>query len=165
MNTDDERDNREGAGRGSRERRHRAREAALQMLYQWEVGRASVHEVVRTYWSIERPGEAPLSPPLETFAGELVRGTVEHVQEIDPLIAESAEHWRLERMATIDRLILRLAVYEFLHAADTPRKVVINEALELARTYSSDDAVKFVNGILDGVKRRLDKPEGREPKA
>jgi N utilization substance protein B len=164
VNGGDEQQN--GRGRGGRERRHRAREAALQMLYQWEIGRASVHEVMRTYWSIERPGEAPLSAPLQEFASDLARGTIEHVEEIDPLIAECAEHWRLERMATIDRLILRLAVFEFLHATDTPRKVVINEAIELARTYSSDDAVKFVNGILDGIKRRLDKDkaevDGRE---
>ncbi len=156
MSPDDEAAGQRDSAR-RRDLRHRAREAALQMLSQWEVGQTGIDEVVRTYWSIDRPGEAPLPPPLETFAADLVRGTVAHVPEIDPLIAECAEHWRLERMATIDRLILRLAVFEFLHAADTPKKVVINEAIELARTYSSDDAVKFVNGILDGIKRRLDK--------
>ncbi len=139
-----------------RDRRHRAREAALQMLYQWEVGRTAIEEVVQTYWSIERPGEAPMSPPLEGFASELAAGTVEHLEEIDPLLAAHAEHWRLPRMAIVDRLILRLAVFEFLHSRDIPRKVVINEALELARTFSTDDAIKFVNGILDGVRRDLD---------
>jgi len=142
-----------------RDHRHRAREAALQMLYQWEVGRADVAEVVHSYWSIDRPGETPLSDTLQAFASRLVTGTVSHVEEIDPLIVASAEHWRLSRMAIVDRLILRLAVHEFLHDPDTPKKVVINEALELARTYSSDDAVKFVNGLLDGIKRRLE--EGR----
>jgi transcription antitermination protein NusB len=146
-----------GPREGQRESRHRAREAALQMLYQWEVGRCSVHEVTRTYWSIDRPGQAPLPEALQAFASDLVRGTVDHVQEIDPIISESAEHWRLERMAAVDRLILRLAVYEFLYSSETPKKVVINEALELAKTFSADDAVKFVNGILDGIKRRLDR--------
>ncbi len=151
---DEEADERESNAR--RDRRHRAREAALQMLYQWEVGRTDVAEVVRTYWSIERPGEAPLSAPLEAFASQLAAGTVEHVAEIDPILSAHAEHWRLPRMAIVDRLILRLAVFEFLYARDIPRKVVINEALELARTFSSDDAVKFVNGILDGINRSLD---------
>ena len=71
------------------------------------------------------------------------------------MIAEAAEHWRIERMAVLDRLVLRLAVYEFLHEADTPAKVIINEALELARTFSTDEAVKFINGILDAIRRRL----------
>ncbi len=143
-------------GFGEREPRHRARQAALQMLYQWEVGRADPQEVVRTYWSIERPGETPLSPELESFANGLVLGTASHVAELDPLIAGNAEHWRIERMAIIDRLVLRLAVFEMLHDPDTPRAVAINEALELARTFSSEDAVKFVNGILDAIKRRLE---------
>ena len=154
MSRDDEADGREPDER--RDRRHRAREAALQMLYQWEVGRTAIEEVLGTYWSIERPGEAPLAAPLEAFASELAAGTVDHVAEIDPILAAHAEHWRLTRMAIVDRLILRLAVFEFLYSRDIPRKVVINEALELARTFSSDDAVKFVNGILDGIRRELD---------
>lgn len=142
--------------RARRDRRHRAREAALQMLYQWEVGRTGIDEVVQTYWSIDRPGEAELSAPLRAFAVSLASGTVEHVAEIDPIVSAQAEHWRLSRMAIIDRLILRLAVFEFLYARDVPRKVVINEAIELARTFSSDDAVKFVNGLLDGINKRLE---------
>ena len=77
---------------------------------------------------------------------------------IDPVIVESAEHWRIERMNVLDRLILRLAIYEFLHEVDTPARVIINEALELARTFSGDDSVRFINGILDAIRRRL----GRE---
>ena len=148
-----------------RDRRHRAREAALQMLYQWEVGRTEIDEVLRTYWSIERPGEGPLAAPLEAFASKLAAGTVEHLAEIDPLVSSHAEHWRLSRMAIVDRLILRLAVYQFLYSRDIPRKVVINEALELARTFSSDDAVGFVNGILDGIRRELDTTSDDAPTA
>ncbi len=155
MNADrDDRDERGSPAR--RDRRHRAREAALQMLYQWEVGRTSIEEVVESYWSIDRPGEAALSPPLRSLATMLASGTVQHVADIDPIVAAQAEHWRLSRMAIIDHLILRLAVFEFLYSPDVPRKVVINEAIELARTFSSDDAVKFVNGVLDGINKRLE---------
>ena len=136
--------------------RHRAREAAVQMLYQWEVGRTDIDEVVQTYWAIERPDERPLATPLQVFATDLARGTVARLEQIDHLIAEHTEHWRPSRMAVVDRDILRLAIYEFLSAEDVPKKVVINEALELARTFSADEAIGFVNGILDAVKRELE---------
>ena len=83
-----------------------------------------------------------------------------HLAELllqNKMIAEAAEHWRLERLNVLDRLILRLAIYELLHEPDTPAKVVINEALELARTFSGDDAVRFVNGVLDAVRRKLER--------
>ncbi len=150
--------------------RHRAREAALQMLYQTEVGRASVHEAVRTYW----PGrDAPPSPEDEhadavpaaavdehgrTFANALVSGTVGRLAEIDELIASHLKNWRIERTAVIDRLILRLAIYELLTETGTPAKVIINEALELARTFSGEEPVAFINGVLDAVRKTL----GRE---
>ena len=150
---------RRSAVRLSRDSRHRAREAALQMLYQWEVGKTTVPDVLRTFWLHEAADEAPgVSPELRAFAERLARGVAEAVGTIDPVIVESAEHWRLERMNVVDRLILRLAIYEFLHEPETPARVVINEALELARTFSGDDAVRFINGILDAIRRRL----GRE---
>ena len=142
------------SARPAPESRHRAREAAIQMLYQWEVGRVSVHEVLTTFWT-HPPEGTPLSEDLRAFATSLARGTVEHVGEIDPLIADAAEHWRIERMNVLDRLILRLAVYEFQHETDTPGKVIINEALELARSFSADDSVRFINGILDAIRRTL----------
>jgi transcription antitermination protein NusB len=134
--------------------RHRAREAALQMLYQWEVGRASAHEAVVTYWPAR---EADESVPEETraFANALMRGTIERVKEADELIAAHARNWRVERMAVIDRLVLRLAIYELLTEEDTPAKVIINEALELARTFSGEEPVPFINGILDAVRKTL----------
>jgi len=137
--------------------RRRAREAALQMLYQWEVGRASAHEAIATYWPAH-DAEPPLTDPLRDFANTLVRGTIDRVKEIDGLLAAHADNWRVERMAIIDRLVLRLAVYQFLADPDTPPRVVINEALELARTYSGEEAVGFVNGVLDSVKKDL-RPE------
>ena len=147
-------------GNGSRphrEERHRGREAAVQMLYQWEVGRAPLPEVMQTFWTQAGTEAETLSEDLQLFAGELASGVVAHVEQIDPMIGEAAEHWRLERMNVLDRLILRLAVYEFLYQGATPPKVVINEALELARTFSTDDAVRFINGILDAIRRRLEK--------
>ena len=141
--------------RPSREARHRAREAAVQMLYQWEVGKVSMLEVRQTFW-MHGPWESgPLSDDLRAFATMLATGVAGTVAEIDPMIAEAAENWRLERMNVLDRLILRLAVYEFLHEPETPAKVIINEALELARTFSTDDSVRFINGVLDAIRRTL----------
>lgn len=149
---------RRATSRPGKDSRHRARETALQMLYQWEVGRTSVSDVLRTFWLHQESEEAGLSDELRAFAVRLATGVTDTVGDIDPAIVESAEHWRLERMNVVDRLILRLAIYEFLHEADTPSRVIINEALELARTFSGDDSVRFINGILDAIRRRL----GRE---
>ena len=148
-----------------RETRHRAREAAVQMLYQWEVGRVAMFEVNETYWQHgswpETAGAAAageeVGAEVRDFATVLANGVAANVQPIDQLIVEAAEHWRIERMAIVDRLILRIAVYEFLHEKETPGKVIINEALELARTFSTDEAVKFINGILDGIRRTLER--------
>jgi transcription antitermination protein NusB len=150
--------------------RHRAREAALQMLYQGEIGRVSAHEAVRAYW----PGrDAPPSADDEhadaipevavdeigrTFANALVSGTIARTAELDALITGHLKNWRIERTAVIDRLILRLAIFELLTETDTPAKVIINEALELARTFSGEEPVPFINGVLDAVRKTL----GRE---
>lgn len=149
--------------------RHRAREAALQMLYQWEVGRASAHEAVRTYW----PGrDEPPSPEDEradaspeamvdennrTWANALVAATIERVKEADELIAAHTRKWRVERMAVLDRLVMRMAICELLTEAETPARVIINEALELARTYSGEEPVPLINGVLDAVRKTLNR--------
>jgi N utilization substance protein B len=136
--------------------RHRAREAALQILYQWEVGAAQVDRAVRTFFDLQWPDETPPPDALREFATRLAHDTVARLEAIDPLIAETAERWRPERMAVIDRLILRMAVCEMLRGQETPAPVVINEALELARTFSTEDAVKFINGVLDAIRKKLD---------
>jgi transcription antitermination protein NusB len=148
---------RRSAPRAPREARHRAREAALQMLYQWEVGRLSMFEVRQTFWTHDDESGEPLGGELREFAVTLAEGVATAVDALDPIIAEAAEHWRLERMNVMDRLILRLAVYEFLHRPGTHAKVIINEALELARSFSGDEAVRFINGILDGIRRKLER--------
>ena len=125
------------------------------MLYQWEVGRAGgAHEAIGTYWPSRDP-ESAVSEEHREFANRLVRGTIERVAEIDGLLAQRAQNWRVDRMAVIDRLILRLGAYELLGEPDTPAKVVINEAIELARAYTGDEAVGFVNGILDAIRKDL----------
>ena len=134
--------------------RHRARQAAVQMLYQCEVGQHEIEEVVRTFWLANLPGSEGAPENVRAFAEQLVRMTQANLDRIDALIVETAEHWRLSRMAALDRIILRLAIAEFLDGS-TPRNVVINEALELAKTFSGEESVKFVNGILDAVKKKM----------
>jgi N utilization substance protein B len=136
--------------------RHRGREAALQMLYQWEVGRMPIDEVCRTFWT-SGPAGTPPPESVRTFAILLASGVAGTTAQLDPLIVEAAEHWRIERMNVMDRLILRLGVYELLHEPETPAKVVINEALELGRTFSADESVRFINGILDAIRRTLNR--------
>lgn len=134
--------------------RRRAREAALQMLYQCEVGRSSPGDTILSYWPARDEADA-LGDDLREFANDLVRGTTARTAEIDGLLARRLQNWRVERMAVIDRAVLRLAVYELLAQPDTPAKVIINEALELARAYSGEEAVAFVNGVLDGVRKEM----------
>ena len=135
-----------------------SRDVAIQMLYQWEVGRLSVPEVAESFWRI---GEIDESIPerARERAAELVRGTVEQVGRIDRILEEASRNWRLDRMPVIDRLILRLGIYELLHDPDTPPAVVIDEAIELARRFSTEEAVPFVNGVLDAVKDRIERGE------
>lgn len=125
------------------------------MLYQWEVGRVSMYDVRDTFWQHDTEALAPLAEDLRAFTAHLADGVVAEVAHLDPIISEAAEHWRLERMNVLDRLILRLAVYEFLHEPETPGKVIINEALELARAFSGDEAVRFINGLLDAIRKKL----------
>jgi transcription antitermination protein NusB len=132
--------------------RHRAREAALQILYSCEIGGAPAAEAAEAFFDEHQPDA---SDSVRAFARELVEGAVDETPRLDQLIAEHSQHWRLERLATIDRLILRLAVWELQHHPDTPPAVVLDEAIELARTFSTDDSVRFVNGVLDGIRKTL----------
>ena len=129
--------------------RHRAREMALQLLYQWEVGGIDangIDDAVDLFWAVH-----PAPPPRRELALGLARGAVGALPQIDALIARHSDNWRSERLAVVDRLIMRLAVYELLFER-TPPAVVINEALELAKTFSGERAVAFINGVLDAVR-------------
>jgi len=139
-----------------KDRRRRAREAALQILYQWDVGRAEIDRSVDTYFDLQWPDDNPAPDEIRAFASTLARETVEGLAVIDPLIADTAERWRPERMPVLDRLILRMAICELMRQPATPPAVVINEALELARTFSTEESVKFINGMLDGVRKKIE---------
>jgi N utilization substance protein B len=140
--------------------RHRAREAALQILYQWEIGRGDVDQASETFFESQWPDKRPPSEALRGFATSLARDTVVRLAAIDELIAGTAERWRPERMAVLDRLILRMAICELLRDPGIPPAVVINEALELARTFSTEDAVRFINGMLDAVTKKVERASG-----
>lgn len=129
--------------------RRKGRELALQMLYQWDVTREPVESVIESSSELSTAGEAT-----RAFASGLVEGTIDRVEEIDKILIETSEHWRLGRMSTVDRNVLRLAVYELLTKA-APPGVVINEALEVAKRFSSPESVGFVNGVLDKVNQDL----------
>jgi N utilization substance protein B len=136
--------------------RRKARECALQMLFAADVAEMPATDVVRSYWS--ELGEADLDETAREFATRLAAGTLQNLELLDDRIRSRAEHWRISRMAIVDRNILRLAVYEFLHEP-TPRTVAINEALEIARRFSTYEATQFINGILDAIKRDLDEQQ------
>jgi N utilization substance protein B len=136
--------------------RHRAREAALQILYQWDIGGRAVEKSADTFFTRQWPDADEAPDELRAFATRLAVDTVDRMADIDPLIAETAERWRPERMAVLDRLILRMAVCEMLRDRDTPAAVVINESLELARTFSTEESVKFINGMLDAIRKKIE---------
>jgi transcription antitermination protein NusB len=136
--------------------RRKARECALQMLFAADVAETPADDVVRAYWA--ELGEDDIDPSARDFATRLASGTLANINTLDERIRSRAEHWRISRMAIVDRNILRLAVYEFLYEP-TPRTVAINEALEIARRFSTYEATQFINGILDAIKGDLDQEQ------
>jgi len=133
--------------------RHRSRQRALQVLFLWDLRKQSIDEALASFYeTLGSEEEDPQPTPPDQFMEDLVRGASEQSAEIDQRISAKSEHWRLERMPVVDRNILRLAVFE-LSAMKTPAPVVIDEALELARQFSGDDSVSFINGVLDAVHR------------
>ncbi len=153
--------------------RRQGREMALQMLFQWDLAGSPLPQILREFdthlYAAETGGAAPKRPATTvgshdgepkqdqvalSFARRLVEGVVQRVAEIDELIAEHAENWRIERMSTVDRNVLRLAVYELSTEADVPKVVVIDEAIEIAKRFGSEQSGAFVNGLLDALLHR-----------
>ncbi len=130
-----------------------SREAALKILYASDVSKETGRESVKKYWE----NNDPSSEDIRSFSEVIVFGVGEHQGEIDGVISGFAKNWQLERMATIDRNILRIASFELLYLPGTPSKVIINEAVELAKKYGDKDSSKFVNGILDKVKDKRER--------
>lgn len=140
--------------------RRKSRELALQMLFQWEVGKHTPAHVVATFL---KPKEA--EAPENTFARELFQGTVDEISALDPMLRQHASHWRLERMAAVDRNLIRLALFEMLHHPQTAHAVIINEALDIARRFSGEESAQFVNGVLDAIRKSIpSRPEKGETK-
>jgi N utilization substance protein B len=130
--------------------RRRARELALQLLYQHEHTNADFEAMQGDFDEWANADDA-----VRAFADRLLRGAVDHLEELDAELARQTAHWRLERLAAVDRNILRLAMYELLYEEDTPPAVVIDEAIEIAKKFGAEESSRFVNGVLDGfVKRR-----------
>ena len=136
-------------------RRRKARELAVQLLYQCDIGKTEPEATMALFWEHFR-----VEIKVREFCRQLVLGTVDRLAVIDELLGEASEHWSLGRMSVVDRNILRLATYELLDRADIPASVSINEAIEIAKRYSTPDAAVFINGVLDRVKRMV-QPVGR----
>jgi transcription antitermination protein NusB len=139
--------------------RHNARAAALQALYECEIGGLSPQQALGV---LHHAGPPDVTDPGEAehgFVIALIKGAIGNRDALDERIGDAAKNWRVERMAVLDRLVMRLAVEEMMRHRESPPRVVISEAIELARSYSGEEAAKFVNGVLDGVYRKL-KDEG-----
>ena len=130
-------------------KRTKARECALQMLYQWDLTREPLERGAGLFWSVRTSTDET-----RARAESLFRGCQSHVEGLDAEIAQAAHNWRFERIAAIDKNILRLGAYELMHEKDTPASVVIDEAVELAKRFAEADSPAFVNGVLDAIKTR-----------
>ncbi|MDX1582826.1 MAG: transcription antitermination factor NusB [Thermoanaerobaculia bacterium] len=134
--------------RGSGARRS-ARELALQMLFQFDLSGNDVDHILERFDDLERARE-----DIRRFAIRLFRGTVEHRDEIDDRIQRQAQHWKMSRMAVVDRNIIRMSVYELMYERETPHLVVIDEAIEIGKRFGTEKSSQFINGILDGILKR-----------
>src|SRR5687767_5609608 len=138
--------------------RRKARELALQMLFQADMSGNQPDMIINTFEELQKS-----KPNTREFATKIFRGTVENMEKIDDMIQNQAENWRLSRMAAVDRNIIRMSVYEFLHESDTPKLVVIDEAIEIAKKYGTQKSSQFINGILDGILKRYNLAGADEP--
>jgi transcription antitermination protein NusB len=129
--------------------RRKARELALQMLFQHDMSGNQAAEIIATFEELQKS-----KPNTREFATKIFQGTIGNLEKIDDMIQNQAENWRLSRMAAVDRNIIRMSVYEFLHETDTPKLVVIDEAIEIAKKYGTQKSSQFINGILDGILKR-----------
>lgn len=129
--------------------RRKARELALQMLFQFDMSGNGPDQIIDTFEELQKS-----KPNTREFATRVFRGTVTNVSEIDDMIQNQAENWRLSRMAAVDRNIIRMSVYEFMHEPETPKLVIIDEAIEIAKKFGTQKSSQFINGILDGILKR-----------
>jgi N utilization substance protein B len=135
--------------------RRKGREAALRILFYMDVSQASSTQAIKSYWGHLAEGEEASGEA--DFANELVRAYAEHEGEVDDLIRSASHHWRLERMPIVDRNVLRVAIVELRELEDVPKRVTLNEAVELAKRFGSEGSGSFVNGVLDRIATELGK--------
>jgi N utilization substance protein B len=138
--------------------RRKAREVALQVLYSLNFVSLDVQKALDLFW-----GNFAAPKDAKEFASSLVEGTWEHREELDAMIAGSSDNWSLSRMSKVDISVLRMAVYEFLYCEDIPHKVSLNEAIDLGKTFGSENSGSFINGILDALKIKLDTKDADKP--
>ena len=129
--------------------RRKARELALQMLYQHDMSGNAPEMIVSTFEDLQKS-----KPNTREFATKIFKGTVENLEKIDGMIVQQADNWRIERMAVVDRNLIRMAIYEFLYENDTPKLVIIDKAIEIAKRFGTQKSSQFINGILDGILKR-----------
>jgi N utilization substance protein B len=129
--------------------RRKARELALQMLFQHDLSGNAPDTILSTFEDLQKS-----KPNTREFATKIFRGTVDNMTKIDDMIQQQADNWRLSRMAVVDRNIIRMSIYEFLHETDTPKLVIIDEAIEIAKKFGTQKSSQFINGILDGILKR-----------
>ncbi len=138
-------------------KRRRAREYALQFLFQFDfTGKIPGQDNFKQFWA-----DKDEEPEIKEFAENTIRGTLDNLADIDTAIEKAAEHWVLQRMATVDRNILRFAAYELLYCRDIPSAVTINEAIEIAKKYSTTESASFINGILDKIAQGIKDKEAK----
>ncbi|HEY0590933.1 MAG TPA: transcription antitermination factor NusB [Thermoanaerobaculia bacterium] len=134
--------------------RRKSRELALQMLFQYDMSGNAPETIVVTFEDLHK-----VKPPVRDFAVRLFEGTIRNIEQIDRMVVEQADNWRLERMAVVDRNIIRMSVYEFMHEDETPKLVIIDEAIEIAKKFGTQKSGQFINGILDGILKRYNLQE------
>lgn len=132
--------------------RRKAREYALQILFQYDLAKRGLTEIMEEFWKDKK-----VNSKIVSFCSQLVNGTIDNIHEIDSCISCHSLNWKLDRMSTVDRNVLRIATYELLFLKETPAPVVINEALEVAKKFGTEDSAKFINGILDAMRGSLEK--------
>ncbi len=130
--------------------RRKSREAALQILYKIDLSKMEAREAMRIFWQ-----QHPAGDDVEDFANQIVDGVIRNRPEIDKLIEDHATHWKLSRMACVDRNILRMAVYELMYCHDIPNSVTLNEAIEVAKKFGTEESGAFINGVLDHISKEL----------
>ena len=138
--------------------RHSGRESALQMLFQMELSGASADLTVELYW---RSFLAEADPEGRPYADDVVRGVADTKQDLDRQITAASTHWRIERMSRVDRNVLRLGTWELAHRPDVPRAVILDEAVELAKAFGTDESSAFVNGVLNRIADSLGRKDDR----